>query len=318
MSPSPPAAFYCVSSDVYFLGAVGLINSLRLVGHDEPIHVLDRGLTAEQRELLEPEVTLVTDHSDSPPWLAKTVAPLAHPAETMVLIDADMIVTRPLTELIERAATGRVLAVEHGEDRHVPAWGELLDLGEVRRQTYVSSGLVIAGGPVGDELIRLMDDRQRRVEFERGCLARNELDYPLLYLDQDVLNAILATRVDQDRIEVVDRRLEVIPPFEGLRILDLMTLRCAYEDGTEPLLLHHYVGKPWLELTFGGVYADLLQRLLGGDDVAVRVPRRMIPAQLREGYLADGVRRRARGRSLFSAYVGDPIGERLESLRARS
>ena len=45
------AAFYCVSDDRYFLGAVGLINSLRLVGHSEPIHLLDCGLTAGQAEV---------------------------------------------------------------------------------------------------------------------------------------------------------------------------------------------------------------------------------------------------------------------------
>ena len=30
-------AFYTVADARYFLGAVGMINSLRLVGHDEPI-----------------------------------------------------------------------------------------------------------------------------------------------------------------------------------------------------------------------------------------------------------------------------------------
>ena len=56
MSAIEPAAFYCVADERYFLGAVGLVNSLRLVGHDEPIYLLDCGLTDDQRELLEPEV----------------------------------------------------------------------------------------------------------------------------------------------------------------------------------------------------------------------------------------------------------------------
>ena len=47
----PAAAFYCVADERYFLGAVGLINSLRLVGHTEPIFLLDCGLTAAQRRL---------------------------------------------------------------------------------------------------------------------------------------------------------------------------------------------------------------------------------------------------------------------------
>src|SRR6266571_6317155 len=97
-----PAAFYCVTDSRYFLGAVGMVNSLRLLGHREPVYVLDCGLTAHQRELLTPHITLVAAPSDAPPWLLKTVAPLRHPADVMVLIDADIVVTRPLSELIER------------------------------------------------------------------------------------------------------------------------------------------------------------------------------------------------------------------------
>ena len=100
------AAFYCVADARYFLGAVGMLNSLRLLGHREPAYVLDCGLTPQQRELLAPHATLVPAPSDAPPYLLKTVAPLRHPAEVTVLIDTDMIVTRPLTELIDTAAGG--------------------------------------------------------------------------------------------------------------------------------------------------------------------------------------------------------------------
>ena len=93
-------AFYCASSELYFPGAVGLVNSLRLHGHDEPIYVLDCGLTPEHRELLATEATIVSGAPETPPYLLKTIAPLRHPTETMVLIDADMIVTSPLTPLI--------------------------------------------------------------------------------------------------------------------------------------------------------------------------------------------------------------------------
>ena len=56
MTRRSATAFYCVSSELYFLGAVGLVNSLRLQGHDEPIYLLDCGLTQEHRELLAREV----------------------------------------------------------------------------------------------------------------------------------------------------------------------------------------------------------------------------------------------------------------------
>ncbi len=54
-----PLAFYCVADDRYFLGAVGLINSLRLQGHAEPIYLLDCGLDPRQRELLAAHVEVV-------------------------------------------------------------------------------------------------------------------------------------------------------------------------------------------------------------------------------------------------------------------
>ena len=121
------------------------VNSLRLVGHSEPIYLLDCGLSPEQREVLKPEATLVSAPGDAPPYLLKTIAPLRHPAEVMVLIDADMIATQPLTELIELASGERVVAFENDRDRFVPEWGELLDLGTSRRQPYVSVGLVLLG-----------------------------------------------------------------------------------------------------------------------------------------------------------------------------
>ena len=122
------------SSPPKFLGAVAMINSLRLHGHTEPVYLLDLGLTPIQRELLAPEVSLVEAPPDTEPWLAKTVAPLRHPAEVMVLIDVDMVVTRPLGELIERAREGRVVAFENDIDRFVAEWGEILDLGPLERR----------------------------------------------------------------------------------------------------------------------------------------------------------------------------------------
>jgi hypothetical protein len=275
------AAFYCMSSDIYFIGAVGMINSLRLQGHDQPVHVLDLGLEPWQRGLLAKQAEIVESPPGVPPWLLKTIAPLQSPAETMVLIDADMIVTRRLDELIERAAEGRVVAVEHGSDRHVPEWGEILDLGPIRRQTYVCSGLIFAGRDPGEEVLRLVADRQRHVEFERTSVAGYDRDYPLVYLDQDVLNAVLSSQVEADRVVILERRLEAIPPFDGLRVVDEGRLRCVYEDGAEPYAVHHFSAKPWLEFTPRGVYTQLLERLLLEDDVAIRVPAERLPLHFR-------------------------------------
>jgi hypothetical protein len=309
----PPAAFYCVSDDRYFLGAVGMLNSLRLLGHREPVYVLDCGLTAHQRQLLAPHATLVPAPSEAPPWLLKTVAPLRHPAEVMVLIDADIVATRSLAELIERAAEPRVIAIENDTDRFVAQWGELLGLGEVRRQPYLSSGLVFLGQPVGTDVLQLMAELQDRVDFDRTFWRDNVPDYPFLYGDQDVLNAILASRVERHRVTALPNRLAPNPPFHGLRVVDEAMLRCAHRDGTEPYGLHHFAPKPWLEPTHHGVYSRLLCRLLTADDVPIRVDEAQLPLRLRSGARAWLARKRVDARETFDWHVRKPLAARFKA-----
>ncbi|HEX6116097.1 MAG TPA: hypothetical protein VFY99_03285 [Solirubrobacterales bacterium] len=285
------AAFYCMSSEVYFLGAIGLINSLRLVGHEEPIYLLDCGLAPAHRERLEAHVTVLDAPPDVPPYLLKTLAPRAHPAEVMVLIDVDMVATRSLAPLIERAARGGVVAVKDRMDRFVPEWGSALDLGPVRRAPYVSSGLVALGGKEGAEVLALVDDRLPRADYERSWFGRDEPGYPLAYLDQDVLNAVIAARLEPGRVEVLDPRLAPVPPLNELRVLDPATLRCAYDDGVEPYVLHHFVVKPWLEPLYHGPYSQLLRRLWLGDDVAIPIAEEELPRRLRRGWPARIERR---------------------------
>jgi hypothetical protein len=279
------AAFYCVADERYFLGATAMINSLRLQGHGEPVYVLDAGLTPGQRELLERE-TIVVDGPATAPWLAKTVAPLRHPAATMILIDADMIVTRRLDELLERAGGGSIVAFENDRPRFVPEWGELLELGEARPGPYVSSGLVALGGAPGREVLRLLDDRQRRVDLDRTIAGEGDRSYAFVYPEQDVLNAILRTRVDPRRLVVLGHHLAPTPPFDRLRLVDERRLRCAHPDGLEPYVLHQFVRRPWLERMYHGIYSRLFARLLLADDVAIRLPADQVPRRMRDGLLA--------------------------------
>ena len=176
------AAFYCVADERYFLGAVGLVNSLRLVGHRERIFVLDCGLDDEQRELLAPEVELVAAPPGAPPWLRKTVAPLRRPADVAVLVDADMIVTRSLSELIERAARRSGDRVPRPPAALLSAIGaSCSDLGTAAPAPYVSSGLVFCGGPTGRRVLELLDERQRAGRLRAHLLApqRPRLPVPL-------------------------------------------------------------------------------------------------------------------------------------------
>jgi hypothetical protein len=300
-------AFYCVADERYFLGAVGMLNSLRLAGHREPVFLLDCGLTPDQRGILAPHVTLVPGPRDAPPYLLKTLAPLAHPAEVMVLIDADMIVTRSLAGLIEKAAAGRVVAFRNDTDRFVPEWGEILDLGTARRRPYVTSGLVLLGGRVGRGVLELLDDRQRRVDFELTFYGRDAPEYPFRYPEQDVLNAILATSVDPDAVETLGDRLAAVPPYRGLRLVELRALRCAYPDGVEPYVLHQFIRKPWLEPMYHGIYSRLLVRALLGDGLTVSVPESAIPLRMRDGALARTERVLVNIKDLASWHLGERL-----------
>ena len=75
-SPPPPVGFFTIADATYFVGLVALVNSLRLQGHADPITVLDLGLQAEQREVLQAECDLVMPPhaSQRHPWLMEPTA----------------------------------------------------------------------------------------------------------------------------------------------------------------------------------------------------------------------------------------------------
>lgn len=310
-------AFYCVSSEVYFPAAVGLINSLRLTGHDEPIFLLDCGLTPEHRALVEPHVTVVDAPDDTAPYLLKTVAPRLHPARLRVLIDVDVVVTRSMRPLFEDLSGSTVFAVKDRLDRFVPEWGALLDLGELREVPYVSSGFVGLEGEPGSELLELWHDRLGRVDYGRSYFGEDVDGYPFRYIDQDVLNAVIGARVAPERAAVIDPRLFPVPPFRDLDVVDEASLRTAYRDGTEPYAVHQFVRKPWLERMYHSVYSRLLARLLLGDDVAIRVPPDEVPRRMKRGTAALVERRVTDAADLVRWYARDVIPQRLAERRAR-
>jgi hypothetical protein len=307
---NPGAAFYTVADERFFLGVVGLVNSLRLVGHDEPVYVLDSGLADWQRELLEAESTLVPGDRDLPGNLLKGIAPRRHPADVTVLVDADIVVTRHLGELVAHAAAGRTAAFATGMERTVPEWGELLGLGELERRPYLCSALVATGGPLGAEVVEIMDANAEAVEWERTYWRRAEPGYPLLHADQDLMNAALAARAAPEQVVELAGPLLASPPFTGLRVVDAASLRCSYADGTEPYAVHHWNAKPWLERTHHGVYSQLLQRLLVGERLAVRVPPERIPRRFRRGPLAGAERAAVNAREWVRWHVAEPLAAR--------
>lgn len=317
MRPVGSAAIYCVVDANFFIGAVAAINSLRLTGHAQPIYVLDCGLQEEQRRLLAREATVIDAPAASTPYLLKHVAPLAYPADPMLLIDVDVIVTGSLRPLLEEAVAGKVVAFADAlADRHDPRWAELLELGEIRRQPYVNSGLVAVPQKLGTEILQLLATCGSVVDTSRSMAGQGRPSDPFYFPDQDVLNAILGSKVAREDLLVLEHRLAPHPPFRGVHIRDEATLSCAYEDGTRPLLLHHIQRKPWSALTRANVYSRLLPRLLFGSDVPLGLRPEQVPLRLRTGALASIDRRRADAYARWRrarARVG--VRRRLRALR---
>ena len=288
------SAIYLVADKRMFLGAVAAINSLRLVGHREQIYLLDCGLSARQRAYLEREATLVVGEGGRTPHLTKHALPLARPADVMLLIDADVIVTRPLVPLLDLVAQGHIVAfVDPLSERFDPRWGELLGLGEPRRQPYVNSGIVGLPRELATEILELFRAVAPKVDVTRSMAGHGRPEDPFYFLDQDVLNVILATRIPADRLVALEQALAPHPPFRGVHVRDPETLDCVYPDGVQPLALHHIQRKPWLTLLPTSAYSRLLPRLLLAPDLPVRLEPSDVPLRLRTGLLASLDRRRA-------------------------
>jgi hypothetical protein len=174
----------------------------------------------------------------------------------------------------------------------------------------VSSAVLCVDRELGAEVLGLLADSQGAVDFERTFWRADQPGYAFRFADQDVLNAILATRLEPERLDALDFHLAPTPPFTGLRVDYERSLRCSYADGTEPFLVHHHVVRPWLEPTHHGVYSRLLRRLLLADDVAIQVPERALPSWMRSGARAWAERLRINARERLRWHVREPLARR--------
>jgi hypothetical protein len=296
--PSSGAAIYTLVDDRHFVGAVALVNSLRRAGHREPVHVLDCGLARWQAELLAAEATVVRGEGKGiPPPLRKVELPLARPAEVSLLVDADVIVLRRLDAVIAAAADGAVVAAEDPvRDRFHPEWAALLGLDGVSRGPYLNTGLVVVSGQRGAELLRAFAGAQTRIDFARSIWTDGDADDPFYYLDQDVFNAVVRSGANPLPVEVLPARLAPHPPFAGLVATAGDPFALRYEDGVEPLVLHHVGRKPWLHSTRETPFVHLLRELLSAGPICL--DPRLVPLRLRPGLAAALDRRRA---SVFAA-----------------
>jgi len=304
-------AFYSVCDSRHFPGAVALLNSLRLVGHDEPMFLVDAGLTHEQRTLIARHVTLVPAPEGVPVFRLTPFGPSKHPAGVAILIDADIIVVRPLRHLIDVARDGRLVGFINDKPNHerfFPEWGTTLGLGPVRRQPYLNAGQLVIPDSLSRRLLEPWQEGLAKVDPQRTWLQKGRLSDPFYFGDQDVINAILGAHLEPHEITTLEHRLAPHPPFDALRLIDRASLLCRYPDGESPYLLHHVLAKPWLTATPVNVYASLLPRLLLAPDVALRLEPHQLPLRLREGWLATLDRGRAHAQALLSTRAVEQLG----------
>ncbi len=232
----------------------------------------------------------------------------------MVLIDVDMVVTRPLTELIESAASGRVVAVRENVDRHVPSGAR-------------SSGWAPLGGaptsPRGSSPSAARSAPRCSASGTTGCRRwiTSARGSPRT---SPSTRSSSWTRTSSTRSSIPCPTPASWRSTSGWRhtsrtagceMRDATTLRCSYEDGVEPYVLHQYLGKPWIDPMYHGIYSRALSRLLA------RARRRGANAR-GGGASADAARapsargpqgrRRRRPRALARARR-DPRVDRLEA-----
>lgn len=319
--------FYTVAEQRFFVGLLALINSLRLTGHPGEIVVLDTGLLPEQRRLLLGHATVVDPPADQVgnPLLLKPFPALLETTGVVVVIDADMIVTRPLDDVLGAAADGRICLFtdETQNPRWFAEWEQAFALqAPLRPGPSHNSGFVAFAAERWPTLLRRWWSACERIapEDTRGRGAGWE--QPFWDGDQDALNALLLSEVPDAAVATWPQHVADL--LFDVAITDPRTLACTYRGA--PVRLMHHTGspKPWQPEAWMRVqrnaYVRLLPRLLFASDVAVRLEPEAVPPWLRPGRRGTTLLRaldalNGLARKSLSRLSGG-LGERVRDFRA--
>ena len=316
---------YTVANERFFPGLLGLVSSLRVHGHEGPIVVADAGLTPAQTKALSNAVLLVQLPPDLPPIYAKPVAPLEHPDDVMLFLDADMLCVRPLDELVTAVRAGSILAIEDIGRPELSRetwsqWEKQLKLGPLHQTTYLNSGFFALPRLDGVGFFNTLAKCLDRVDPSETLLrAESTLDFslPFFLVDQDIANAILASAQFRDRVVILPYRCAPHAPFRGIKVAP--GLSCIDAEGNEPFFLHHALQKPWSESLPTNPYTELLVKFIH-DARAPNVSERDLPLFLRDGRIARAARMLRSVRGHTRAHVRGRLGLRpylLERARRR-
>lgn len=275
--------FFTVADSRYWFGAVALVNSLRLAGHEEPVVVLDGGLSRAQRTRLEVAAEVVAPPSPTrAPFLAKWLLPLMRGSSAPVLLDADLVVTQSLSPLLAEIERGRVVAfVDRLSTRAFAEWDALVGE-QVHPHPYVNSGFIGLPADLAPTILERVREAQEKVDLAAArLLGHGSVEDPYHFPDQDTWNATFRALVPPERLLALDHRLAPTEPWDVVAVEDVETLSCVNPDGSKPHVVHVVGPKPWLANVAPTAYEQLLPRLVLRSDVTIQIGRRELPARLR-------------------------------------
>jgi hypothetical protein len=272
----------------HFPGLVALVNSMRVLGRREPLTVLDLGFDADQREALRGECDFVEppDHSPRHPYLLEPRACMARDAEVVVYVDADVIITNDLVDIVQAARDGQViLYTDYASDRWFEEWQDIFGLrAPLRVQAYANAGFLAFSTVHFPNLLERWAECCEVLVGQPTHLDSKSFASPIAMSSQDALNAILMSEVPAEQVDIRPAASAAQGPGEltHTAVVDLERLRCT-RDGRRMELLHAWgVPKPWEPSAHKtlrrSAYLRCLRRLLLGDDVAVKVAHEtMVP-----------------------------------------
>jgi hypothetical protein len=315
--------FYTIANHRFFLGAVALLNSLRVTGHSGELVVLDVGLVPSERELLEDHARVVASPKpiESHPTMMKPYPHFFEPSGTVVAIDSDILVTGSLGEVFELADQGKICAYPDTptvRNRWHAEWEQTLKLrSPLRHEVYVNAGFVVFSTTHWPQLLERWWNVCQLVPGDQAYGHETIFNAG----DQDALNALLMSEISRDNVALLP---EAQAAFAGdVTVEDLDTLRCSANREQKTIL--HYLDSPkpweptgWLRLAATD-YVRLMRRLLFAPDVPLRLDPNQVPVWLRptrRGELTLRALGAANRAVVWSAHrAPTPLRDRLRRVR---
>mgnify|MGYP002336241442 CR=1 FL=1 len=216
------------------------------------------------------------------------------PMELVDPVARPVIVTGSLEPVVDVAhAVGITANLDVAVTRWFAEWSDLLGLrAPLRREPYVNSGFVA----LAPERLPFLLPRWAEIcgSLRGRRLGPDSLGPadPVWLSDQDALNALMMSEVPEG---AAARAADMAIVMSEVSVDDVDRLACSL-DG-RPLRLLHSIGhpKPWEPRArwewSGDAYGACLRRVLVGPDLALTVPRAMVPTWLRPGRAASVERR---------------------------